>query len=162
MREGRKIVVAGVAMVVGLLLVAGAALGMQGMQGQQETRMERVGLVLASRTDPHCVSMAYAARAKAAEMGVELLVEGPELPFDGQEQLEVMDRMIEAGVDRLLVAPTDPDTLVVTVRKANDRNIPVVVLDRGLEEDAMVLLGAYTYGFIDTRANSLGIREAFE
>lgn len=79
---------------------------------------------------------AEAARIARAPDGqkIELI---PRVAGDGpegrQRQIEQMSALVEAGVDAIIVQPTDNAALVEPLRAANARGIPVVAFDQYVE-----------------------------
>lgn len=76
-------------------------------------------------------------RALDENPGLELTWRGPSYNDDKQAQIKILDFYAEqTGVDAIVIAPTDKDALVSPVANAVARNIPVIVVDSGVEGSA--------------------------
>jgi fructose transport system substrate-binding protein len=93
----------------------------------------RVCLVTKTDANPFFVKMREGARAKAAELGVELTALAGREEGDNEGQIAAMEACIARGVDGILLVPTDSSAIVATVRKARDSGIMVIALDTPLE-----------------------------
>lgn len=79
----------------------------------------------------------HAGAAKAAhELGVEAIWVGPEKEDDRSQQIQVMQNFISLGTDAIVLAPLDHVALARPVEDAVRRDIPVVIIDSGLQSDA--------------------------
>lgn len=76
------------------------------------------------------------AEKAASELGVEVIWQGPQKEDDRQMQIQVVQNFISRGVDAIVLAPLDSRSLARPVEAAVDRDIPVVVIDSGLESEA--------------------------
>jgi fructose transport system substrate-binding protein len=92
-----------------------------------------VCLVTKTDTNPFFVKMKEGARAKAAELGVELTALAGREEGDNEGQIAAIESCIARGVDGILLVPTDSNAIVDTVRKARGRGIMVIALDTPLE-----------------------------
>ncbi|MCG3123183.1 MAG: hypothetical protein GIKADHBN_01592 [Phycisphaerales bacterium] len=80
----------------------------------------------------------HAGTIKAArELGnVEVTFRGPEREDDRQQQVDLVQNLISAGYDAIVLAPLDDKGLVAPVRQAGEAKIPVVIFDSGLAAEA--------------------------
>lgn len=67
------------------------------------------------------------------ELGVEIIWQGPQKEDDRQMQIQVVQNFISRNVDAIVLAPLDARSLVKPVEAAIGRDIPVVIIDSGLE-----------------------------
>ena len=58
------------------------------------------------------------------------------------EQVQIVENMIQRGVDGIVLAPIDSDALVAAVLKANEAKIPVTAIDTGLSGGDTVTFAA--------------------
>jgi ribose transport system substrate-binding protein len=78
----------------------------------------------------------HAGAAKAAqEKDVEIIWQGPQKEDDRQMQIQVVQNFISRGVDGIVLAPLDDRSLATPVSSAVKRNIPVVIIDSGLQSE---------------------------
>jgi ribose transport system substrate-binding protein len=75
---------------------------------------------------------AGAARA-AQELGVEIIWKGPQKEDDRAQQITVVEDVISRGVKGIVLAPLDDRALTSPVRDAARENIPVIIIDSGLQ-----------------------------
>lgn len=54
---------------------------------------------------------------------------------DGDQQIADIEELMAAGVDALIISPTNSHDLVPVIEKAYDRGIPVVLVDRNVESE---------------------------
>ncbi|NTU78595.1 MAG: substrate-binding domain-containing protein [Chloroflexales bacterium] len=87
-----------------------------------------IALVVGVKGDPFYVTMERGARAKAEELGVELIVDGP-AQFNPVQQAPIVDALIARGIDALLIAATDKQAMIEPLQRAYDAGIPVISVD---------------------------------
>jgi ABC-type sugar transport system substrate-binding protein len=85
--------------------------------------------------NPFWAAVEAGAKAKGAELGVEVIVVAPPAESDVQAQITQIEDLIAQGVDGIALAPTDPNALAPVVDAAKAAGIPVVFVDtRGINE----------------------------
>ena len=72
---------------------------------------------------------------KAAGQPVEIIWKGPLKEDDRDEQIKVVENFIARGVDGMVLAPLDDKALVRPVETSGNADIPVVIIDSGLQTD---------------------------
>lgn len=89
----------------------------------------------------------HAGAVKASrELGVEIFWKGPQKEDDRAQQIIVVEDFISRGVDGIVLAPLDDRALCRPVREAVSENIPVVVIDSGLQgEDYISFVATDNY-----------------
>ena len=87
------------------------------------------GLSLSTLNNPFFVTLKDGAEAKAAELGVTLVIVDSQ--DDPAKEAVNLEDLIQQEVDAILVNPTDADAVVPSVMKANAAGIPVFTIDRG-------------------------------
>jgi ribose transport system substrate-binding protein len=96
---------------------------------QEETDGLTLGLSLSTLNNPFFVTLKEGAEAKAAELGVKLIIVDSQ--DDPSKEATNIEDLIQKGVDALLINPTDADAIVPSIKKANAAGIPVFTIDRG-------------------------------
>ncbi len=77
----------------------------------------------------------HAGAIKASvELGVNINWVGPEKEDDRQQQIAVVDNQVLNGVSGIVLAPLDAMALRRPVRDAVRRDIPVIIIDSGLQD----------------------------
>lgn len=80
----------------------------------------------------------HAGAVKASrDLDVDIIWKGPQREDDRDDQIKVVETMVVQQVDGIVIAPLDDTALVPCLRDAKDSDIPVVVVDSGLEWDGM-------------------------
>ena len=91
-----------------------------------------------------------AAAAIAAQDEHTMTFDGPAAESDVADQVDMVENAINRGVAGIVLAPSDPDALAPSVRRAFEAGIPVAIIDSALGEGAE---GTYqTFLATDNRA----------
>lgn len=93
------------------------------------TEKKTIGLVISTLDNPFFVTLKDGAEEKANELGYDMVVLDSQ--NDSTKELSNVEDLISRKVDVILINPTDSDAVVNAVTAANDKNIPVITLDRG-------------------------------
>ncbi|MFG0259190.1 MAG: substrate-binding domain-containing protein [Phycisphaerales bacterium JB041] len=78
---------------------------------------------------------AGAKRAEQSLGGVEITFTGPEREDDRAQQVALIENLVSANYDAIVLAPLDDTALVAPVRLATRAGIPVVIIDSGLNAE---------------------------
>jgi rhamnose transport system permease protein len=114
-------------------------------------RRVTVAMMPKSKGNPYFVACRKGAEEAAAELGVDLVWDGPTDP-DPAKQNEVIDTWITRGVDVIAVAVENRAGISTVLRKARSRGIKVITWDADAEPDAR--------SFFVNQATPQGIGEA--
>lgn len=79
---------------------------------------------------------AGALRAARESGGVEVTFRGPDREDDREQQVSLVQNVVSAGYDAIVLAPLDDTALVEPVRQAMLAGIPVTIIDSGLKGQA--------------------------
>ena len=127
-----------------LLAGALAAAGLSGaarVSAQGGTR--KIALVLKSLTDPFTVAMADAAQNYeqhyASQFG--LTIRGTTRQTDTAVQIQMVDEMIRAKMDAIVIAPTDSKALTDVVARGIKAGIIVITIDNPLDDASQIAAG---------------------
>lgn len=71
-----------------------------------------------------------------AELGADILWQGPAKETEIEKQISIINDMITRGVDGIVMAACDENALVPTIEKAIAAGIKVVTIDSGVKSDA--------------------------
>jgi ribose transport system substrate-binding protein len=107
-----------------------------------------VALVMKTLTNPFFIEMEKGARLAEQEFGVHLIVKTAAQETSIQQQIEIVDDMIDAHVDAIVIAPGDSKELIPVLKKAQDAGIRVVNIDNRLDADLAKQLGLKDVPFI--------------
>ena len=80
--------------------------------------------------DPYYYTMEKGAKAKAAELGVELIVGEFPKSWGPEAQVPIIEAIIARGdIDLFFTAPTSTEALIPVLKKIHDKGIPVITVD---------------------------------
>lgn len=108
----------------------------------------RIALVMKTLTNPFFIEMEKGARKAEQENAVELLVKTATQETSIEQQIQIVDEMITAKVDAIVIAPGDSLRLVPILKKAQDAGIKVINIDNRLDPDALKKNGLAQVPFI--------------
>jgi rhamnose transport system permease protein len=94
-----------------------------------------VAMMPKAKGDPYFVSCRKGAEEAAAELGVDLIWDGP-TDLDPAKQNEVVEGWITRGVDVIAVSVENKVGISTALRKARERGIRVLTWDADAQEDA--------------------------
>lgn len=77
---------------------------------------------------PYFEAMNAGGKQAAEELGIEWLYQGP-TTADAAAQADIVRSFIQQGVDALIVAPNDPDSMAPLLKEAADKGIKVATAD---------------------------------
>ena len=97
---------------------------------------QTIGLAISTQANPFFVDLREGAEEKAAELGVQLRV--VDAQDDSARMLAGIEDLIAAGVDVLLINPTDSAAVIPGVLAANRAGIPVITVDRAADGGVVV------------------------
>lgn len=86
----------------------------------------------------HAGAMQAAQELAAAGDSVRIIWKGPLREDDREQQVQVVEGFISQRVDGIVLAPLDSRALVRPVEEAKAAGVPTVIIDSGLDTDAMV------------------------
>lgn len=107
-----------------------------------------IGLVMKTLTNPFFIEMEKGARRAEKELGVTLQVKTAAQETSIEQQIQIVNDLIAAKVDAIVIAPGDSQSLLPTVKKAVDAGIQVVNIDNRLEPEAVKAAGLAPIPFI--------------
>jgi len=86
----------------------------------------------------HAGAVQAAQELNAEGIPVNVIWKGPLREDDREQQIQVVEGFLAQGVDGIVLAPLDDRALVRPVEEAGRAGIPVVIIDSGLQTDAIV------------------------
>ncbi len=113
---------------VALLLIMAVGCGQEGENVETSTN-DKVALIISTLNNPFFVSLKDGAEAEAKELGLELIVLDSQ--NDPAKELSNVEDALTQDVKVILINPTDSDAVGNAIKKINEKNIPVITLDRG-------------------------------
>jgi ribose transport system substrate-binding protein len=101
----------------------------------------QIGLVMKTLTNPFFIEMEKGARRAEKELGVSLIVKTAAQETSIEQQIQLVNDLIAAKVDAIVVAPGDSQSLVATLKKATDAGIKIINIDNRLDPEALKQAG---------------------
>ena len=108
----------------------------------------KVALVLKTLNHPFFVDMRRGAQDAADRLGVQLEVQAAERESDVEKQMQIVENMIQTGIQALVIAPSGSREIVAALVKARDANIPIIIVDTRVDETAAADAGVTPGTFV--------------
>jgi len=115
-------------------------IGCKTQEGRKESGSKTLRLAVIPMGTTHEFWKAIHAGAKKAadELGVEIIWKGPLKEDDRNEQIQIVETMMDSGVDALILTPLDDRALMPPVAEARARGIPTVIFNTALKGDDFI------------------------
>src|SRR5687768_11524611 len=107
-----------------------------------------IALVVKTLNNPFFIEMQKGAEEAAKKLGVTLVVQAADREVDVERQMQIIENLIERKVGALCITPSGSREIVPVVVKANEANIPVIVVDTRADEKALAAAGGKIATFI--------------
>jgi ribose transport system substrate-binding protein len=107
-----------------------------------------VALVLKTLNHPFFVDMRRGAQEAADRLGVTLQVQAAEREIDVEKQMQIVENMIQTGIQALAITPSGSREIVSALVKARDAKVPIVVVDTRLDPKAAADAGVHAETFV--------------
>lgn len=107
-----------------------------------------VALVLKTLNHPFFVDMRRGAQDAADRLGVDLQVQAAEREIDVDKQMQIVENLLQTGIDVLAITPSGSREIVSALVKARDANVPILIVDTRLDAKAAADAGVVPVTFI--------------
>jgi len=107
-----------------------------------------VALVLKTLNHPYFVDMRRGAQEAADRLGVNLQVQAAEREIDVEKQMQIVENMIQTGIQALAITPSGSREIVSALVKARDAKVPIIVVDTRVDAKAAADAGVHTESFV--------------
>ena len=94
---------------------------------------KRIAVIPKGTTHVFWKSVEAGAKKAGEELGVEIIWKGPLKENDRSQQIQVVQQFVSQGVSGIVLAPLDYKALVGPVKASQEKKIPVVIFDSGLD-----------------------------
>ena len=127
------------AVAVAVLAAASAALPLSSAFADDAAAKPKVGLVMKSLANEFFVTMQEGAKdyQKSHAADFDMITNGIKNETDTSAQIDIVNQMILAKVNAIVIAPADSKALVTVLKKASDAGIKVVNIDNRLDPDVL-------------------------
>jgi len=132
------------------LILAVAALSASCNRGPATTNSDRptVALVLKTLNHPYFVDMRRGAQEAADRLGVNLQVQAAEREIDVEKQMQIVENMIQTGIQALVITPSGSREIVAALVKARNAKVPIIIVDTRIDAKAAADAGVKTETFV--------------
>jgi ribose transport system substrate-binding protein len=132
-----------------ILVVAAISLSCnRGTDSSTTTDRPTVALVLKTLNHPFFVDMRRGAQEAADRLGVTLQVQAAEREIDVEKQMQIVENLIQTGIQALCITPSGSREIVSALVKAKDAKVPIVVVDTRVDAKAAADAGVRTETFV--------------
>src|SRR5712671_4513802 len=107
-----------------------------------------VALVLKTLNHPFFVDMRRGAQEAADRLGVTLQVQAAEREIDVEKQMQIVENMIQTGIQALCITPSGSREIVSALVKAKNAKVPIIVVDTRVDAKAAADAGVRTETFV--------------
>src|ERR1700733_14812080 len=132
------------------LILAAAALSASCNRGPATTNSDRptVALVLKTLNHPYFVDMRRGAQEAAERLGVTLQVQAAEREVDVEKQMQIVENLIQTGIQALCITPSGSREIVPALVKAGQAKVPIIIVDTRLDAKAADAAGVHAATFV--------------
>lgn len=122
---------------IGLLLSTSAVVGCGDDDGGTAAKpaQKQIAVIAKSTVNAYWKAVEAGAKRAGEEAGVTILWTGPDSETNHTQQANMVDNMVNRGVDGIVLAPTNVDALVRPVESATAKGTPVILVDSTLNSD---------------------------
>ena len=107
-----------------------------------------VALVLKTLNHPYFVDMRRGAQEAADRLGVTLQVQAAEREIDVEKQMQIVENMIQTGIQALVITPSGSREIVSALVKAKNAKVPIIIVDTRVDAKAAADAGVKTETFV--------------
>jgi ribose transport system substrate-binding protein len=130
------------------LAAASSAACNRGTTTSTGDRKPTVALVLKTLNHPFFVDMRRGAQEAADRLGVTLQVQAAEREIDVEKQMQIVENMIQTGIQALVITPSGSREIVSALVKAKDAKVPIIVADTRVDAKAAADAGVHVETFV--------------
>ena len=123
------------------LLALGLFAGVPAFAADPGPAQPHLALVIKTFRNPYFETMVDGAEDGAADLGATIEVAAPDFETSIDQQIAIIDRLIDAKVDGILLAPADSVRVIPALKRAEAAGIPVVDIDNPIDPAAAAAAG---------------------
>lgn len=125
--------------VLAVLLTVAMSISLAACGGSSEgdDKEIKIAYIVKAKTDEFWTAMEKGAYAYAEANGVELSFQAPEKETDVEKQVQMVENAVIKGFDAIILSAADSKSLVPAIVKANNANIPVILVNDIIDEEAL-------------------------
>lgn len=128
--------------------------GAQASEEKASGEKVKIAYIVKAMSDQFWIDMRNGAESYAAANNVELTFQAPEKETDVERQIQMVENAITSQVDAIILSAADSKALNPVIVKANEANIPVILVNDTIDTEALAADGGHveTYVGIDQYA----------
>lgn len=107
-----------------------------------------ISYIVKAKSDNFWTTMEKAANAYAQEKGVKLNFQAPAKETDVEQQVQMVENAVSKGVDAIILSAADSKSLIPAIVKANNANIPVVLVNDTIDNDQLAADGGEVVTYV--------------
>src|SRR3954452_6947952 len=96
----------------------------------------RVAFVMKTLNHPFFLDMQRGAQEAAKTADIELVVQAAEREIDVEKQMQIIENLLQTGIQALIVTPSGSREIAAAVAKANRAHVPVIIVDTRVDPKA--------------------------
>ena len=109
---------------------------------------KNIALVMKTLTNPFFIEMEKGARRAEKEFGIQLTVKTGAQETSIDQQIAIIEELIRAKTDAIVIAPASSVELIPVLKKAQDAKIAIVNIDNKLDAEVSKKVGLTDVPFI--------------
>jgi len=144
----KKLAAISLAIILAITFTAACAGDSGSSGGGGDDGLGTIAFFVKTPNNPFFVTMMEGAEARAAELGVEIILDGPQAETDVQAQVAMVENAIAQNVGAIVIAPCDKTPLIPVLVQAHEAGIPVINVDDFIDEGEITAAGGQILAFI--------------
>lgn len=131
--KNRRLCFIMISLIAGICLTLFPACKNKGSPAAEQGRRIRLAVIPMGTTHEFWKAIHAGALTAARELGVDIIWKGPLKEDDRNEQIQIVETMIDSGVDAIVLTPMDDRALIAPVAEAKRSGIPTIIFNSALQ-----------------------------
>jgi fructose transport system substrate-binding protein len=119
-------------------VLVGALSVVLGVVGLAQNKTPYIGLITKTESNPFFVKMKEGAQKEATRLGAKFIAAAGKTDGDNAGQVAAIENMVAAGVNTILITPSDAKAIIPAIKKAQDAGVQVIALDSPTDPESAV------------------------
>jgi fructose transport system substrate-binding protein len=119
-------------------VAVGALSVVLGVLGLAQNKTPYIGLITKTESNPFFVKMKEGAQKEATRLGAKFIAAAGKTDGDNAGQVAAIENMVAAGVNTILITPSDAKAIIPAIKKAQDAGVQVIALDSPTDPESAV------------------------
>ncbi len=122
---------------------------------------KKIVFIAQMSTGDYWMSLSDSLEKQAIQQGYDYEFTGPE-EWDIKEQAEVIEKTVDEKPDAIILAPIGDSDLFAAIKKANDADIPIILIDNDINRELLESYGAHVSTYVGIDNHDGGAKVADE